>query len=324
MATRRTALRRRPRRRSAVALAVACWALAAPFAPARTAGAATAAAPLQVTASIPPAAFFVERIGGALVRVQAMVPSGVEEETYAPSPRQIADLLHSRLYVALGHPAFPLESRYLLPLLAAHPEVRLVSMSRGVPLIPMTGTAAAAAAAPAADQASGRTAAGGETDPHIWLAPGTVAIAAHNIAGGLAAVDPGHRAAYEQGLEGFQRDLRGLDAAFRRAAAASPRPLRFLSYHPAWGYLAQQYGFRQLVVEAGGRDPGAASLVALVAAARRDGVRLVLVPPGMPARTTQSLAAAFGCEVLEVDYLARDWLAMMRRLAATLEAAGRR
>jgi zinc transport system substrate-binding protein len=350
MAARRAAPRRRRRRRSAVALAFACSALAAPFAPARTAAAATsagaasstisvaaagvapagagaasvatAAAPLQVTVSIPPAAFFVERIGGAQVRVQAMVPPGVEEETYAPSPRQIADLLHSRLYVALGHPAFPLESRYLLPLLAAHPEVRLVSMSRGIPLIPMAGTAAAA---PAAAQATGRAAAAGETDPHIWLAPGPVAIAARNIAGGLAAVDPGHRAAYEQGLEGFQRELRGLDAAFRRAAAAaSPRPLRFLSYHPAWGYLARQYGFRQLVVEAGGRDPGAASLVALVAAARRDGVRLVLVPPGMPARTTQSLAAAIGGEVLEVDYLARDWLAMMRRLAAALEEAGRR
>jgi len=136
-------------------------------------------------------------------------------------------------------------------------------------------------------------------------------------------VDPGSRAAYEQGLEGFLRDLRSLDAAFRRAAAA-PRPVRFISYHPAWGYLAHQYGFRQLVIEASGKDPGAASLVSLVAAARRDGVRLVLVPPGLPARTTESLAAAIDGKVLAVDYLAHDWLEMMRRLAAALAETGRR
>jgi zinc transport system substrate-binding protein len=355
--------------RLAAALAVACLSIAAALAPAHTAGAAAAAgtaswvaaaattagsvtaaggaaastaaiaagtgpvaaaAPLQVTVSIPPAAFFVERIGGARVRVQAMVPPGVEEETYAPTPRQVADLLRSRLYVAVGHPAFPLESRYLLPLLAAHPEVRLVALSRGVQRIPMAGMAATPPAAAAAAQGSGRANAGGAasgvaagaTDPHIWLAPGPVGIAARNIAGGLAAVDPGNRAAYEQGLAGFQRDLLALDAAFRRAAA-SPRPVRFLSYHPAWGYLAHQYGFQQLVVENGGKDPGTASLVALVAAARRDGVRLLLVPPGLPARTTASLAAATGARVLAVDYLAHDWLAMMRNLAAALQEAGR-
>jgi zinc transport system substrate-binding protein len=310
----------------AATIAVACSPLAVPLAPAHAAAAAPTAAPLQVTASIPPAAYFAERIGGAGVRVQTMVPSGVvEEETYAPSPRQLADLLHSRLYVAVGHPGFPLETRYLLPLLAAHPEVRLVSMARGVQLISMDGTAAAPGAAPASAQAAGPmgASAAGVTDPHIWLAPGTVAIAARNIADGLEAVDPGRRAVYEQGLEGFLRDLRSLDAAFRRAAAA-PRPVRFLSYHPAWGYLAHQYGFRQLVVEASGKDPGTASLVALVAAARRDGVRLVLVPPGLPARTTESLAGAIGGKVLAVDYLARDWLVMMRRLAAALAEAGRR
>jgi zinc transport system substrate-binding protein len=260
---------------------------------------------MPVAASIPPAAYFVERIGGSLVKVQTMVPPGVEEETYAPSPRQIAEMLRSRLYVAVDHPGFPLEGRYLLPLLAAHPEIRLLSMSRGVQLIPMSG------AAP-----------GGATDPHIWLAPGPVAIAARHIADALAAVDPGRRALYEQGLRGFQGDLAALDAAFRRAAA-SPRPVRFLAYHPAWGYLAWQYGFRQLVVEAAGKDPGTASLLALIAAARRDHVRLVLVSPGLPPRSTESLAAAIDGRVLAVDHLAHDWLAMMRQLAAALAKAGR-
>jgi zinc transport system substrate-binding protein len=297
----------------------ALWLLAA----APPGAAATAPAPLRVVASIAPAAFFVERIGGAAVQVEAMVPYGVEEETYAPVPRQIAGLLAARLYVAVGHPAFPLESRYLLPLLRSHPKVRVVTLSQGVELIPMAGggQASGSTGASAAAPAGATTAGAAETDPHIWLAPGAVAIGARNIERGLAAVDPARRALYAANLAAFERDLQALDAALRRIAAG-PRPVRFLSYHPAWGYLAHQYGFQQLVVEAGGKDPGTASLLALVAAARRDRVRLVLVPPGLPSRTTASLAASIGGKVLALDYLAHDWLAMMWRLAAALAEAG--
>jgi len=255
----------------------------------------------RVAVSIAPAAYFVERIAGPRVQVEVMVPPGVEEETYAPSPRQLADLLEARLYVAVGHPAFPLETQSLLPFLATHPEVRVVSMSRGVTLIPMGD-------APSA---------GGSTDPHFWNAPAPAAIAARNIAGGLAAVDPARREAYLAGLAALERDLRALDAAFRRVAAG-PRPVRFISYHPAWGYLAHQYGFQQVSVEAGGKEPGAASLVALATAARRDGVRLLLVPAGLPSKQTESLASSIGGKVLAVDYMARDWLATMWRLAAAL------
>jgi zinc transport system substrate-binding protein len=265
------------------------------------AAAAAGAGPLRVAASIAPAAYFVERIGGPRVRVEVMVPPGVEEETYSPSPRQLAELLRARLYVAVGHPAFPLESRSLLPLLVTHPEIRVVSMSRGVELIPMGDPPAA----------------GGSTDPHVWTAPGPVAIAAVNIANGLAAVDPARRAVYAANLAAFERDLQALDAAFRRVAAG-PRPVRFISYHPAWGYLAHQYGFRQIPVEAGGKEPGTASLIALAAAARRDGVHLLLVPAGLPNKLTASLASAIGGKALAVDYMARDWLAMMWRLAAAL------
>jgi zinc transport system substrate-binding protein len=270
-----------------------------------------AAPPVRVAASIPPAAYFVERIGGAAVRVTTMVPAGSEEETYAPTPRQVSDMLRARLYVAVGHPAFPLESRYLLPLLRSHPEVRLALMSRGVRLIPMTEGAGDRPGAGAA----------GATDPHIWLAPGTVAIAARNIADGLVAVDPDRRAAYARGLEALQRDLRALDAAFRRVAAA-PRPVRFLAYHPAWGYLARQYGFEQRAVEAGGKEPGTAGLVALIAAARRDQVRLVLIPPGFPPRAAEALSSSIDGKALVLDHLAHDWLANMWRLQAALAEAG--
>jgi zinc transport system substrate-binding protein len=291
---------------AAAAVAAIGRSLPAPVAPSLPPAAAAFVGLPRVAVSIAPAAYFVERIGGPRMQAEVMVPPGVEEETYAPSPRQLAGLLQARLYVAVGHPAFPLETQSLLPFLATHPEIRVVSMSRGVTLIPMGD-------APSAGRA---------TDPHFWNAPAPAAIAARNIAAGLEAVDPAGRGVYLAGLAALERDLRALDAAFRRVAAG-PRPVRFISYHPAWGYLAHQYGFQQVSVEAGGKEPGAASLVALAAAARRDGVRLMLVPIGLPSRQTASLASSIGGKVLAVDYMARDWLATMWRLEAALaEVAG--
>ncbi len=267
--------------------------------PAPSASAAVRQAPLPVAASIAPAAYLVDRLAGPLATTTVMVPTGAEEETWSPTPRQLAALLAARVYVAVGHPAFVFESRDLLPLLRIHPEIRLISMAQGVDPLPM------------GPPPHGGTA---SSDPHIWLAPAPMAAAARSVAAALVAVDPAHSAIYAANLRRLEQDLLVLDTAFRRVAAG-PQRVRFVSYHPAWGHLAHQYGFEQLAVEADGKDPGTASLVALVAAARSHDVHLVLVPAGLPARLTDSLAAAIRGQVVTVDYMARDWLSMMQRLA---------
>lgn len=257
--------------------------------------------PLRVAVSIAPAAYFVERLAGPLATVAVMVPPGAEEETWSPTPRQLAALRSARLYVAVGHPAFAFESATLLPFVRTRPEIRVVSMAAGLGQLPLARRDPRLVAA----------------DPHVWLAPAPVAVAVRAIAAGLAAVDPPHAALYSANLRLLEGDVAALDAAFRRAAAG-PARVRFISYHPAFGYLASEYGFEQLIVEANGKEPGPASLATLVETAHARRIRLVLVPAGLPPRLTASLAAAVGGQVVTVDYMARDWLAMMRRLATLL------
>ncbi|WP_041763566.1 metal ABC transporter solute-binding protein, Zn/Mn family [[Leptolyngbya] sp. PCC 7376] len=57
---------------------------------------------LNITVSILPQQYFVEKIGGDRVNVQVMVPEGAEPEVYEPKPQQLKDLSETDAYIAVG------------------------------------------------------------------------------------------------------------------------------------------------------------------------------------------------------------------------------
>ncbi len=251
---------------------------------------------IRAAVSVPPQAYFVERIGGPHVEVQVLIPPGASPESYEPSPRQLAGLAHAQLYVEVGHPAFPLEGRYLAPILRRNPGVRAVSMSAG-------GDPAAPA-----------------EDPHLWLDPEVVRATSRAIADALAAIDPDHRPVYQANLAAFLADLDALEGEIRATLAAVPRR-SFLVYHPAWGAFARRFGLEQIAIETEGKEPGPATLRSLIEQARAAKVRVLFVQPGFPTRSAQVIAEHIGAEVVLLDPLARDWLANLRQVATLLRRA---
>src|SRR3954463_15163457 len=137
---------------------------------------------IRVAVSVPPQAYFVERIGGDHVQVAVMIPPGYSHVDYPLTPRQVAALSRARLYVAVGHPAFEFETVQLAPVLRDLPGLQVVEMSRGMRLIEGEGEG---------EEDEHGHAAG---DPHVWVAPETVAVAARNIAAALERIDPAHKA----------------------------------------------------------------------------------------------------------------------------------
>lgn len=279
------------------------------------AGGPEAPGPIRVAVSVPPQAYFVDRIGGERVAVEVMVPPGAAPDSYEPSPQQILALRQARLYVKVGHAGFPFETRYLeVPAAArsgAGPALELVDMSRGIDLLP--------APEAFAGEASGIHA-HGNIDPHVWVAPAAVAVAAENIAAALTRIDPAGTAVYRDNLAAFLADVAALDRDVRAELAGVARR-RFLVYHPSWGYFAREYGLEQVAIESEGKDPSPAHVVALVEEARREGIRTVFVQRGFSDRAARVIAAELGAEVVVLDPLAYDWLANLREVAKALRRA---
>lgn len=275
---------------------------------------ASAAAPaddgrIRVAVSVPPQGYFVQRIGGDRVRVEVMIPPGYSHADYPLTPRQVAALSRARLYIAVGHPAFEFERVQLKAVLRDLPRLQVVDMSRGMRLI--AGKVEGDEDAPAGE-------AGG--DPHVWVSPDTVAVAARNIAAALEGIDPAHAGDYRANLAAFEADVTDLDREIR-ARLAGARGGRFMVYHPTWGYFAREYGLEQVAIEAEGKEPSAQRLIGLIDRARREGVKVVFVQAGFPRKSAQVIAEAVGGRVLVADPQDPDWLGNLRRVARELQEA---
>ncbi|HSL83224.1 MAG TPA: zinc ABC transporter substrate-binding protein [Thermoanaerobaculia bacterium] len=270
-------------------------------------------APLQVAVTVPPQAYLVERIGGERVATAVLMPSGSSEETFSPSPRQLVALSRADLYLLVGHPAFVVEERHVLPALARNPDVRTIPMWDGGHDAVATG----------GHHHHDHDHPGG--DPHLWTAPRHMRAAAAEVAEALSELDPPGAPVYRARLASFLAELDALDAEIRRELAGLPRR-RFLVTHPAWGHLAAQYGLEQVAIEAEGKEPGPRALVALVESARAEGVPVVFSQEGFPDAAARAVAAEIGARVVPLDPLARSWLdntrATARAIAASLGTTG--
>ncbi len=276
----------------AIAFAIALWALPA----------SGACAPLQVFVSILPQKCFVERVGGSHVAVSVMVGPGQSPATYEPTPRQMAALSTARLYFSVG---VAFEDTWMKRILAANPGLRQVPMQRGVALLPLTGP-------------DGRPTAG--TDPHTWTSPRRVMRMAANIRDALIEADPAHRGGYESNYKAFAAQLEALDREIR-ATLAPVQGRSFMVFHPSWGYFAQDYGLRQIPIEAEGKEPGARALAQAIDLGKRERVRAIFVQVQFSHRAAETVAAAIGARVVAVDPLAEDYPQNLRRVAHQLVEA---
>ncbi|MDY3974115.1 metal ABC transporter solute-binding protein, Zn/Mn family [uncultured Veillonella sp.] len=84
----------------------------------------------------------------------------------------------------------------------------------------------------------------GSVDPHIWLNPENVMKEVDAVVAAFSEVDPSNKAYYEANGKAYKEKLQALDASYK-AFAASISNKNLVVTHEAFGYLADQYGFKQ-------------------------------------------------------------------------------
>lgn len=272
--------------------------------------------PLRVVVSIPPQAYFLERIAGDRAEITVLLPTGSSPEIAAPSPREMVALADADLVVLVGHPNFVFEIRHVLPVLERHPEVPTVSMAAELDL----GGEALGEAGHDPVGSHGHHDHEGMSDPHVWVSPPLVRDAVRAIAGTLMRIDPEGAPFYRRRAEAFVAEIDRLDGEIRHqldGLEGTP----FLVYHPAWSHFAEEYGLVQMAIETEGKEPSPRHLVELIGRARRQGVGVIFAQHGLPSRGAEVVAAEIGARVVILDPLDRDWPGTLRRLTAAIEGA---
>jgi zinc transport system substrate-binding protein len=255
---------------------------------------------LQVTVSIVPQVYFVERIGGEHVAATTMVMPGANEATYEPRPEQLKALSRSAAYFSIG---VPFEEAWLSRIVAANPGMAMVDTIAGIERIPIEAHA---------DDDH----AGGAPDPHVWLSPRLVKVQAQAIYEALARLAPEHAETFQANLDAFLGDIDALEAEIREALSGI-KSHKFMVFHPSWGYFARDFGLEQIAIEVGGQEPSAQELAALIEEARTEGIRVILAQPEFSTADAETIAREIGGEVLLVSPLAADWMENLRQVART-------
>jgi zinc transport system substrate-binding protein len=258
---------------------------------------------LGVFVSIPPQAYFVDRVGGERVRTEALVRPGQDAHTYDPTPRQLASLARARVYFRVG---FSFENALIPRLESSVPGLLIVDTRQGISLRPSEGEA----------DHGGQ----GGLDPHIWMSPTLVERQVQTILDTLIRLDPAGQTEYRTNAERFLSDLQRV----RSRIAQTLAPLRgreLLVYHPAFGYFADEFGLKQVPVESAGKEPTSRQLARLIDAARAGGIKVVFVQPQLSQAGARAVAEAIGGAVVPLDDLAYDYIGNLETMAERIREA---
>lgn len=265
---------------------------------------------LNVYVSIMPQKYFADKVGGDLVNVSVLVPSGTSPENFDPSPKQIMQLGSSDVYFTID---IPFENIFLDKIKTGKKKLVIADCDKNVPKLRN----------PEHKEHEHEHEHGhqhGEFDPHIWTDPELIKIIAQNMADTFSVTDPAHAATYAANLKNFKDELDTLKDELSLKLAPYKERI-FYVYHSAYTYFAERFGLVQKSIETGEKEPTPAKLRELVNQANQDKVKTIFIQPEFPASGAKRVAEAIGGKTVTMSVLEYDVPANIRKTAALLAEA---
>ncbi len=269
----------------------------------------TQAEAIEVTVSILPQKYFVERIGGETVDVNVMVEPGASPATYEPKPQQMKALSDAAAYMAIG---VPFEQAWMPRIKSANKNMEIVDLTQGIERQPI--------AAHHHNHTHDNTEEKANLDPHIWLSPELVKKQAETIYTALVELNPEREAYYQENRDQFISDINQLDQTIEQTLADLENRT-FMVFHPSWGYFAKEYNLEMIPVEVGGTKPSASEMSEFIKEAKAEQISVIFVQPQFGVSSVKPIAKSVNAEVLEIDPLAENWLENMQAVATTFKEA---
>ena len=240
---------------------------------------------LQVMTTATFLADIAQNVAGDRLTVGSLVPADADLHAFEPTPRDVATVAESDLFILNGG---GLEETLEDTLRTAASGTTFVEASEGItPREPQPGE-------PLHEDAA---------DPHFWLDPTLVVAYVENIRDAFIASDPEGEAEYTANAEAYVAELEELDAWIESQVAALPEEDRLLVMnHVSHGYFADRYGFRiagaVIPSVATGESPTAKQLAALTETIRAEGVRAIFVELEENQQLADQIAAETGIVVV--------------------------
>jgi zinc transport system substrate-binding protein len=170
-----------------------------------------------------------------------------------------------------------------------------------------------------------------EHDPHLWLSPPLLKVAANRISEALIAAERDRGAQgnvpktdadlIARRLVKVKDEIDSVDAAVRRTlGTAAQSKQKFFVFHPSWGEYAKVFGLEQVALEADGHAPSPADMQRFIATMKAAKAKVIFAQPQFSIKDAQSAARLAGARVVISDPLAEDQFGGLVKFAQALRA----
>ncbi len=255
---------------------------------------------LTIAVTIVPEATFAKAVCGGMANVVTMVPPGNSPENYEPTPSQMEKFSDAKLYFAVG---VPTEAASILP---KTKEIKTMTVVKLEDIV--------------AEKYPERKFESGERDPHIWLSPKRAKIMVQTIAEECGTIDSENKDKYLANAAKYNAKLDTLDKEITDGLK-DVKSKKFIVFHPAFGYFADDYGLKMYALEEEGKEATASHLQDMVNLAKKENIKAIFYQEEIDSRQSQSFAEEIGGKTVQLEPLSADYIENLKKMADTIKEA---
>jgi len=260
----------------------------------------------QITVSILPQKFFVEKIAPGRFNINVMIPPGASPASYEPTPQQMKDLSESVIYFRIGYIGF--EQAWINNIRQTNKDLKIVELPKDIVLIREES------------HSHGNHVHEGGIDPHIWLSPKSVEKITTTIYNELIKIDPENQNFYQDNYLEFLSEIKNINDSINESLQSLTNR-KFLIFHPALTYYARDYDLIQIPMELEGKNPTPEHLKEILDIAKRDNIRVILIQKQFDKENAVTVAKEINATIIQIDPLEYEWLENMGEITNSLKEA---
>jgi len=250
---------------------------------------------IVIAATFYPLAEFAKHVGGDLVEVSQVIPSGAEPHEYEPTAKDITRIYSAGIFLVNGANLDTWAEKITEEL--EQKDVRVIVMSDHIKLLTSEEEDEDHDESEAREEADTHSHIG--ADPHFWLDPLNAVKEVELIRDALIELDPSNKSVYETNALAYMTQLGNLDEEYKTGLSDCARA-EIITSHSAFGYLADRYGFTQYGISgiSPQEEPGARKIAQLADMAKEKNIKYIFFETLVSPRLAETLADEAGAQTL--------------------------
>lgn len=161
---------------------------------------------------------------------------------------------------------------------------------------------------------------GNTRDPHIWLSPKRAIVMVQKMAEYIALLDVENKDFYLNNANTYIAKIQEADKKAQEIFQ-TVKNKKFLVFHPAFGYLADDYGLEMYALEHHGKEAGAKHLQEMIDIAKTNSIKVIFHQREISSRQVEAFASEIGGKAVELSPLSYDYTENLLLLAKSIKDA---